>query len=163
MPWIDCLNTEFNIDLSVNRQKLNCSVTLRIPYLSKKTLGVHIMGNNSKIVFCFPKSILMPIVSCWMEFLNQQLIRLSPSSRRRLNAAPLIYAFPGYLYFLATRICIYVKLYFYSVWIQYITSLYIFGTFQVSQLFHSLVVIDSYLRRSSLCLHYMPCFSTPVG
>ena len=69
------------------------------------------MNDKCHIVHCFLKSTLMQIVSRWMEFLNLQLIRLSPSSRRRLNAAPLIYAIPDYLYFLATSICIYVKLF----------------------------------------------------
>ena len=40
---------------------------------------------------------------------------------------------------------------------------YISGTCQVHQLPLACAVMDLYLHRSGLCLHDLPCYSTPVG
>ena len=40
---------------------------------------------------------------------------------------------------------------------------HISGTCQVHQLSLSCAVMDLYLHRSGLCLHDLPCYSTPVG
>ena len=99
------------------------------------------------------------IVSCCVEFLNLQLIRLSPSSHRRLNTAATpdlciswLFVFPlnhNHLHLRQT------STYFSSIhilpgarWVDCSTPVWWLTCIYVDRV---------------LCLHYLPCYFTPVG
>ena len=79
-----------------------------------------------------------------------------------MNASPLIYEFPGYLYFPLLQPFAFTSNSYYPLFTK-VDKSYISGTCQVHQLSLSCAVMDLYLHRSGLCLHDLPCYSTPVG
>ena len=103
------------------------------------------------------------IVSCCVEFLNLQLIRLSPSSHRRLNTAATpdlciswLFVFPlnhNHLHLRQTSEAdtTFVAQYIFlpgARWVDRSTPVWWLTCIYVDQV---------------LCLPYMPCYSTPVG
>ena len=103
------------------------------------------------------------IVSCCVEFLNLQLIRLSPSSHRRLNTAATpdlciswLFVFPlnhNHLHLRQTSKMdtTFVAQYVFlprARWVDCSTPVWWLTCIYVDRV---------------LCLHYLPCCSTPVG